>query len=98
MKNGPFVVAISGDPVSGKSTAIKELMRRFESVGVEVTKVAAGQLFREMAEAANLKVHELTALAKDYKNTIDMLKSSKFKILPSIQAIFFSVSYCSFSK
>ena len=85
MKNGPFVVAISGDPVSGKSTAIKELMRRFESVGVEVTKVAAGQLFREMAEAANLKVHELTALAKDYKNTIDTLKS-----LPGANEEFFN--------
>lgn len=75
MKNGPFVVAISGDPVSGKSTAIKELMRRFESSGVAVTKVAAGQLFRDMAEAVNINVHDLTLLAKDYKNTIDTLKS-----------------------
>lgn len=75
MKKGPFIVAISGDPVSGKSTAIKELMRRFESSGVAVTKVAAGQLFRDMAEAANINVHDLTLLAKDYKNTIDTLKT-----------------------
>ena len=84
MKNGPFVVAISGDPVSGKSTAIKELMKRFECVGVEVTKVAAGQLFRDMAEAANLKVHELTAMAKNYTNTIDTLKA-----LPGANTEFF---------
>lgn len=84
MKNGPFVVAISGDPVSGKSTAIKELMRRFESTGVEVTKIAAGQLFRDMAEAANLKVHELTAMAKNYKNTIETLKA-----LPGAKTDFF---------
>ena len=82
MKNKPFVVAISGDPVAGKSSAIKALMKKYQEIGFSedttngkvMVKFAAGQLFRDMAEKAGLSVSELTELAKHPTNTIETLK------------------------
>lgn len=81
MKRRPFVVAISGDPVSGKSSAIKALMKRYEEMGFSedttngkvMVRFAAGQLFRDIAEKASVTVSELTELAKHPKNTIETL-------------------------
>lgn len=82
MRKRPFIVAISGDPLSGKSSAIKALMKRYEEMGFSedpingkiMVRFAAGQLFRDMAEKAGLSVAELTELAKHPANTIETLR------------------------
>lgn len=82
MKKRPFVVAISGDPVSGKSSAKKALMKRYEEMGFSedttngkvMISFAAGQLFRDIAEKAGVTVSELTELAKHPANTVQTLK------------------------
>ena len=83
MKKRPFVVTISGVPVSGKSSAIKALMKKYQEMGFSedttngkvMVRFAAGQLFRDMAEKAGLTVSELTEMAKHPSNTIETLKN-----------------------
>lgn len=82
MKKRPFIVAISGDPVAGKSSTIKALMKQYQEMGFSedssngkvMVRFAAGQLFRDMSEKAGLTVSELTELAKHPTNTIETLK------------------------
>lgn len=89
---GPFIVALSGDPVAGKSSAIRELMKRYEAKGYSedtgngkvIVKFGAGALFREVASKAGIKVDELTELAKNPANTLEILRN-----LPNADKEFF---------
>lgn len=77
----PFVVTVSGDPVSGKSSSIKALINQYIDDGFSfventesdfsgfekvIIKIGAGQLFREVANRAGRSLDELRTLAKDH--------------------------------
>lgn len=77
----PFVITVSGDPVAGKSTAIKALMEKYNEEGFYCSedinedfsnhdkifvKIAAGQLFRKLASHAGRSLDEVRALAKKH--------------------------------
>lgn len=78
----PFIIAISGDPVSGKSSSIKKLMGMYKADGYKteeddinkedkvIVKVSAGQLFRGIAESTGIKLADLTEYAKKKGNTM----------------------------
>ena len=69
MKKSPFIIAVSGDPVAGKSSAIQALMERYAEEGMAigareegncVIKLSAGQMYRDLAEQSQINKDGLT--------------------------------------
>lgn len=51
MINGKnFIITLTGDPGSGKSTTYAELKKYFESEGYEVVNFSTGSIFRKYAQ------------------------------------------------
>lgn len=85
-ENKAFIIAVSGDPVSGKSSTIRALIKKYEKDGYKtdkdnvsssdkvIIKVSAGQLFREVAKEADISIGELTELAKGPSTMADLKK------------------------
>lgn len=83
MTKSPFVIAISGDPASGKTSAINALSDKYEKEGFFigermegkcVIRLASGQMFRDIANNAGITLQELNAFAKRDGNTLKELK------------------------
>jgi len=83
MKKSPFVITFSGDPVAGKSSAIDALTRKYEQDGFVVgerdegkciIRLAAGGMFRNIAEQAGIALSDLNNFAKQRGNSIRKLK------------------------
>jgi len=83
MSKSPFVITISGDPVAGKSSAIAALTEKYEQDGFYigerdegkcVIKLAAGQMFRNIAIQSGIELQTLNDFAKQPGNTIRKLK------------------------
>jgi len=51
------IITISGEPVSGKSTVVKSLIKKYEELGFNVHVISTGNLFREVAKAEYLKIY-----------------------------------------
>jgi len=77
----PFIITVSGDPVAGKSSAIKALMEKYNQEGFYCSedinedlsgheklfvRISAGQLFRKLANHAGRSLDEVRALAKKH--------------------------------
>lgn len=83
MSKSPFVITFSGDPVAGKSSAINALMERYQDndffigerdEGKCIIKLAAGQMFRSIANNAGIELQELNDFAKQPGNTMRKLR------------------------
>jgi len=83
MKKSPFVVTISGDPVSGKTSAINALVEKYQEEGYFIgenpngrciIRLATGQVFRDMAEDIGIGFQALSDFAKIPGNTMRGLK------------------------
>lgn len=87
----PFVITVSGDPVAGKSTAIKALMEKYNEEGFYCSedineefsnhdklfvRISAGQLFRKLASHAGRSLDEVRALAKKHYSVRSLVASA----------------------
>jgi len=90
MKKSPFVIVITGDPASGKSSAIAALTQKYEQEGFFIgereegkciIRLAAGQMNRDIAEQSQIRKNGLTpfeflnSYVKSPGNTMRELKS-----------------------
>lgn len=91
LPQSPFVITVSGDPVAGKSSAIKALMEKYNEEGFYCSedinedfsnhekifvKIAAGQLFRKLASHAGRSLDEVRALAKKHYSVRSLVATS----------------------
>ena len=83
MKKSPFIVTISGDPLSGKTSAINALVEKYQEEGYFlggvhegkcIIRLATGQVFRDMAEDIGIGFQALGDFAKTPGNTMRGLK------------------------
>jgi cytidylate kinase len=83
MKKSPFIVTISGDPLSGKTSAIDALVEKYEKEGYFIgenpegkciIRLATGKVFRDMAEDIGIGFQALGDFAKTSGNTMRGLK------------------------
>lgn len=51
------IITISGEPVSGKSTVVKSLIKKYEEEGFNVHVISTGNLFREVIKEEYLKMY-----------------------------------------
>lgn len=51
------IITISGEPVSGKSTMVKNLIKKYQELGYQVHVISTGQVFRKIAKAEYLKMY-----------------------------------------
>lgn len=51
------IITISGEPVSGKSTVVKSLKKKYEEKGFNVHIISVGQIFREAVKEEYAKLH-----------------------------------------
>ena len=51
------IITISGEPVSGKSTVVKQLIKKYEELGFNVHVISTGKLFREIIVREYLKMY-----------------------------------------
>lgn len=51
------IITISGEPRSGKSTVVTQLVRRYNELGYRVHVIETGKLFREISEAEYSKMY-----------------------------------------
>ena len=49
------IITISGEPASGKSTAVSAIKNKYEKMGYNVHIISVGKVFREMAIKQYLK-------------------------------------------
>ena len=66
------ILTISGEPASGKSTVIKELVKSYKEQGFNVNLISIGELFRQIAKEKKLSIQELNEYMKTRAN-IDKL-------------------------
>jgi len=83
MVKSPFVVTISGDPVSGKTSAIDALVEKYQEdgyfigenpAGKCIIRLATGKVFRDMAEDIGIGFQALGDFAKTPGNTMSGLR------------------------
>ncbi len=83
MKKSPFIVTISGDPLSGKTSAIDALVEKYEKEGYFIgenpegkciIRLATGRVFRDMAEDIGIGFQALGDFAKTPGNTMRGLR------------------------
>ena len=51
------IITISGEPRSGKSTVVKEMVKKYQELGFRVHVVETGKLFRDASEKEYLKMY-----------------------------------------
>lgn len=72
------ILTISGEPASGKSTVIKELVTNYETQGFKVHLISVGELFREIANEKGLSIQEFNEYMKNHDN-VDKLIDNQIK-------------------
>ena len=72
------ILTISGEPASGKSTVIKELIKIYKEQGYNVHLYSVGDFFREMAQERQLSIAEFNEYVKK-REDIDRLIDNKVK-------------------
>ena len=63
------IITISGEPRSGKSTVVKEIVAKYQQMGFNVHVVETGALFRQISEKEYLKMYP-DKTAKERENLI----------------------------
>ena len=51
------IITISGEPVSGKTTLVKEIKEKYEKMGYTVHVISVGNVFRELSKKEYLKMY-----------------------------------------
>lgn len=51
------IITISGEPRSGKSTVVKEIVKKYQQLGFKVHVIETGKIFRERSEQEYLKMY-----------------------------------------
>ena len=72
------IITISGEPASGKSTVIKDLKKKLEEQGKQVTVLSVGKMFREIAQKEGLSIEEFNEQLK-HRSDIDLKIDSMTK-------------------
>lgn len=80
MENKKYrTITISGMPVSGKSTQVKYLVKKYEEMGCNVKTISVGTIFRQIALKRGISIGELNAKLREEKGVDEFIDASIVK-------------------
>ena len=75
------IITISGEPVSGKSTVVREIKELYEEKGYNVHIISVGNVFREMVKKEYIKKYPDRIVVVDASKSIDEVLNDVLSII-----------------